>query len=164
MFCVRYQLTQKEKLYHLCSRTNWAHMIVSIIVKKPIAQYISLRIALEGQFLSSRSKSIVSRFCVRYERTLKSSKESPYLYLYFSISAGLKNEETCQIDKSSSFSSLQDGFYSYAQCVLGVAFYIFDKICKQKTESLAIMLHKTLKNRGKQNFTTGYPSLKKKTL
>ena len=47
MFCVRYQLTQKESLYHLCSRTNWAHMIVSILVIKPIAQYISLRIALE---------------------------------------------------------------------------------------------------------------------
>lgn len=48
MFCVRYQLLQKESLYHLYSRTNCAHMIVSIIVIKPITQYISLRIALEG--------------------------------------------------------------------------------------------------------------------
>ena len=86
MFCVRYQLTQLESLYHLCSKKNWAYMIVLIIVIKPIAQYISLRIALEGKFLSSRSKSIVSRFCVRYELTLKSAKEIPYVYLYFSIS------------------------------------------------------------------------------
>ena len=62
---MRYQLTQKESLYHLCRRTNGAHMIVSIIVIKPMAQYITLRIALE---------SIVSRFCARYELTLKSYK------------------------------------------------------------------------------------------
>ena len=97
--------------------------------------------------MSSRSKSIVSRFCVRYELTLKNSKELKSILVLIFLYIGLKNEVTCQIDKSSSFSSFQDGFYSYAQCVLGVAFYIFDKICKQKTESPALMLHKTLKNR-----------------
>lgn len=53
MLCVRYQLTQKESLYHLCSRTNWAHINVSIIVIKPITQYISLRIALRDSFRDS---------------------------------------------------------------------------------------------------------------
>ena len=37
-------------------------------------------------------------------------KELLFIFLYIC----LMNEETCQIDKSSSFSSLQDGFYSYA--------------------------------------------------
>lgn len=46
-------------------------MIVSIIVIKPITQYMSLRIAFEGWFFSSRSKSIDSRFLVKYELTLK---------------------------------------------------------------------------------------------
>jgi len=48
MFCVRYQLTQKKAFIIYVAEKNWAHMTVSIIVIKPIAQYISLRIALEG--------------------------------------------------------------------------------------------------------------------
>ena len=60
---MRYQLTQKESLYHLCRRTNGAHMIVSIIVIKPIEQYISLRIALERVFEFKKQKYCQSLLC-----------------------------------------------------------------------------------------------------
>ena len=53
---------KKAFIIYIAEQIGWMHMIVSIIVIKPNAQYISLGIAFEGNFLVQEAEVLLVIF------------------------------------------------------------------------------------------------------